>query len=43
MSLDQKAFDPRTFNGIAKVQSKARNVLKRVGFERLIAKPIGWI
>jgi hypothetical protein len=43
MSLNQKASDPRTFNGIAKVQSKARTVLKRVGVERLIATPISWI
>ncbi|MBT6533931.1 MAG: hypothetical protein HOM03_13325 [Marinovum sp.] len=43
MSLNQKASDPRTFNGISKVQSKARTVLKRVGVERLIATPISWI
>ena len=43
MSLNQKASDPRTFSGIAKVQSKARTVLKRVGVERLIATPISWI
>ena len=43
MALNQKASDPRTFSGIAKVQRKARTVFKRVGVERLIATPISWI
>ena len=40
MSLNQTASDPRTINGTAKVESKARAALKEIGVEGLIAKPI---
>ena len=38
MSLNQTAHDPRTINGAAKVESKARAALKEIGVEGLIAK-----
>ena len=40
MSLNQTAFDPRTINGTAKLEDKARAALKTVGVETLIAQPI---
>jgi len=40
MSLNQTASDPRTINGTAKVEDKARAALKTVGVEGLIAQPI---
>ena len=40
MSLNQTASDPRTINGTAKVEDKARAALKTVGIERLIAQPM---
>ena len=40
MSLNQTAHDPRTINGAAKVESKARAALKEIGVEGLIAKPM---
>ena len=40
MSLNQTASDPRTINGAAKVESKARAALKEIGVEGLIAKPM---
>ena len=40
MSLNQTASDPRTINGTAKVESKARAAFKEIGVEGLIAKPI---
>ena len=40
MSFKQTAFDPRTINGITKVQDKAKADLKKVGFEGLIAQPM---
>ena len=39
MSLNQTASDPRTINGTAKVEDKARVALKTVSFEGLIAQP----
>ncbi|MDA8741052.1 hypothetical protein N9M73_08025 [Rhodobacteraceae bacterium] len=39
MSLNQTASDPRTINGTAKVEDKARAALKDVGVEGLIAQP----
>ena len=40
MSLNQTAFDPRTINGTAKLEDKARAALKTVGVEGLIAQPM---
>ena len=40
MSLNQTASDPRTINGTAKLEDKARAALKTVGVETLIAQPI---
>nr|BDD46542.1 hypothetical protein 1 [Paracoccaceae bacterium] len=40
MSLNQKASDPRTINGTAKVESEARAALKDVGVAGLIAQPV---
>ena len=40
MSLNQTASDPRTINGTAKVEDKARAALKTVGIEGLIAQPM---
>ena len=39
MSLNQTASDPRTINGTAKVEAKARATLKKVGMAGLIAQP----
>ena len=39
MSLNQTGSDPRTINGTAKVEDKARAALKDVGVEGLIAQP----
>ena len=40
MSLNQTASDPRSINGTAKVESKARAALERFGVKELIAQPI---
>ena len=40
MSLNQQASDPRTINSSAKNETKARNIVKSVGVEGLIAKPL---
>lgn len=40
MSLNQTASDPRTINGTAKVEDKARATLKTYGVEGLIAQPM---
>ena len=40
MSLNQTASDPRTINGTAKVEDKARAAVKTVGLEGQIAKRI---
>ena len=40
MSLNQTAFYPRTINGTAKLEDKARAALKTVGVEGLIAQPM---
>ena len=40
MSLNRTASDPRTINGTAKLEDKARAALKTVGVETLIAQPI---
>ena len=40
MLLNQTASDPRTINGTAKVEDKARAALKTVGVEGLIAQPM---
>ena len=40
MSLNQQASDPRTINASAKNETKARNIVKSVGVEGLIAKPL---
>ena len=40
MSLNQTASDPRTINGSAEVEVKARAALRDVGVEGLIAQPI---
>ena len=39
MSLNQTAHDPRTINGTAKVEEKARAALRDVGMAGLIAQP----
>ena len=40
MSMNQTAHDPRTINGAAKVENKARAAFKEIGVEGLIAKPM---
>lgn len=40
MSLNQQVSDPRTINASAKNKTKARNIVKSVGVEGLIAKPL---
>jgi hypothetical protein len=40
MSLNQQHADPRTINASAKAQDSARNVIKDVGIEGLIAMPL---
>ena len=40
MSLNQTVSDPRTINGTAKVEDKARAALKEVGVAGLIAQPM---
>ena len=40
MSLNQTAHDPRTINGTAKVEEKARAALRDVGMAGLIAQPM---
>ena len=40
MSLNQTASDPRTLNGMAKVEAQARTALKDVGVAGLIAQPM---
>ena len=40
MSLNQTGSDPRTINGTAKVEDKARAALKDVGVAGLIAQPM---
>ena len=40
ISLNRTASDPRTINGTAKLEDKARAALKTVGVETLIAQPI---
>ena len=40
ISMNQTAHDPRTINGAAKVESKARAALKEIGVEGLIVKPM---
>jgi hypothetical protein len=40
MSLNQQHSDPRTINAAAKTGTKARNVVKEVGVEGLIAMPL---
>ena len=40
MYLNHTAHDPRTINGTAQVESKARAVLKDVGMAGLIAQPM---
>ena len=39
MSLNQTASDPRSINGMAKVEGEARAALRDVGVEGLIAQP----
>ena len=43
ISLNRTASDPRTINGTAKLEDKARAALKTVGVEALIAQPINLI
>lgn len=43
MSLNRTTSDPRTINGTAKLEDKARAALKTVGVETLIAQPINSI
>ena len=43
MSLNRTTSDPRTINGTAKLEDKARAALKTVGVEALIAQPINLI
>jgi hypothetical protein len=38
--MNQTASDPRTKNGTAKVENKARAALERFGVKELIAQPI---
>ena len=40
MSLNQQASDPRTINASAKNETNARQMIKSVGVEGLIAKPL---
>ena len=40
MSLNQQASDPRTINATAKNETNARQMIKSVGVEGLIAKPL---
>ena len=40
LSLNQTASDPRTINGTAKAESKARAELERFGVKWPIAQPI---
>jgi len=40
MSPNQTASDPRTINGTAKAESKARAELERFGVKGMIAQPI---
>ena len=39
MSLNQTASDPRTLNGFAKLETKARSAIAKVGAGHLIARP----
>jgi hypothetical protein len=39
MSLNQTASDPRTLNGFAKLETKARSTIAKVGADDLIARP----
>jgi hypothetical protein len=39
MSLNQTASDPRTLNGFAKLDTKARSAITKVGADDLIARP----
>ena len=39
MSLNQTASDPRTLNGFAKLDTKARSAIAKVGADDLFAKP----
>ena len=43
MSLNRTTSDPRTINGTAKLEDKARAAFKTVGVEALIAQPINLI
>ena len=38
MSLNQTASDPRTRNGFAKLETKARSAIEKVGADDLIAR-----
>jgi hypothetical protein len=38
MSLNQTASDPRTLNGFAKLETKARSAIEKVGADDLIAR-----
>ena len=39
MSLNQTASDPRTLNGFAKLETKARSAIAKFGEDDLIARP----
>ena len=39
MSLNQTASDPRTRNGFATLETKARSAIAKVGADDLIARP----
>jgi hypothetical protein len=39
MFLNQTASDPRTLNGFAKLETKARSAIAKVGADDLIARP----
>ncbi|NCX21276.1 MAG: hypothetical protein EBX06_13850 [Rhodobacteraceae bacterium] len=39
MSLNQTASDPRTLNGLAKLETKARSEIAKVGVDDLTARP----
>jgi len=39
MSLNQTASDPRTLNGLAKLETKARSAIAKVGVDDLTARP----
>ena len=39
MSLNQTASDPRTLNGFAKLETKARSAIAKIGADDLIARP----